>query len=79
MALKPAELFTMPKILFQWVSGRAGMGALKVPKLILNPNWVVNHQFKAEDREIEQLFSFLPTQVITLLPLKLNYLELPDY
>lgn len=50
------------------------MEVLKVPKLTLIPNWVVNHQFQAE-----QLFSFLLTQEITLLPLKLNYLELPDY
>lgn len=55
------------------------MEVLKVPKLILIPNWVVNHQFKGEDRETEQLFSFLLTQEITLLPLKLNYLELLDY
>lgn len=55
------------------------MEVLKVPKLTLIPNWVVNHQFKAEDKETEQLFSFLLTQEITFLPLKLNYLELPDY
>lgn len=50
------------------------MEVLKVPKLILIPNWVVNHQFKGEDRETEQLFSFLLTQEITPLLFKLNYL-----
>lgn len=55
------------------------MEVLKVPKLTLIPNWVVNHQFKAEDKETEQLFSFLLTQEITFQAiLKLNYLELPD-
>lgn len=81
LVLKLVELFTVAKILYQWVWDRAQ--ELKFKKLLSRfsfPARVVNHQFKAENRETEQLFSFLLTQKLHCgYLLNLNYLELPNY